>query len=36
MSLEVNLNRVTETFQSFVEQIKEKHGLPQYTLIVKN
>lgn len=36
MSLEVDQNHVTETLPSFVEQIKEKHGLTEYTLIVKN
>ena len=36
MSLEVDRNCVTETSQSFVEKMKEKHGLTEYTVIVKN
>ena len=36
MSLEVDRNCVTETLQSFVEQMKEKHGLTEYTVTVKN
>ena len=39
MSLEVDLNRVTvitETLQSFVEQMREKRGMTELTVIVKN
>ena len=36
MSLEVDRNCVTETSQSFVEKMKEKHGLTEYTIIIKN
>ena len=36
MSLEVDRNCVTETSQSFVEKMKEKHGLTEYTVIIKN
>ena len=36
MSLMVDRNCVTETLQSFVEQMKEKHGLTENTVTVKN
>lgn len=36
MSLEVDLNRVTETWQYFVEHMREKHGLTELTLLVMN